>query len=183
MTEGPFYPPLAYRARELDWDADLTQVRRSAGGEPARAAGEWLDLFGTVVDARGRAVDGAVIEVWQCDAFGAYRHPRGGGAKVDTAFQGFGSSRSDAEGRYRFRTIKPVPYPGRAPHIHVLARHPSWGDWVSQLFVAGDPGNGRDFLYRSLAEGERAEAEMDWRRAPAGSRVTWLAERSLRVGA
>ena len=59
MTEGPFYPSATWRARELDWDADLTRVTRSKSGDAPRAAGEWLDLGGNVVDARGRAIDGA----------------------------------------------------------------------------------------------------------------------------
>jgi protocatechuate 3,4-dioxygenase beta subunit len=182
MTEGPFYPAPDWRAaRQLDWDADLTRVNRQAG-EPARAAGEWLDLTGSVVDARGRVIDGAEVEIWQCDAYGSYRHPRGAGSRVDEAFQGFGSSRSDAQGRYRFRTIKPVIYPGRTPHIHVLLRHPSFGELVSQLFVAGDPGNAGDFLYRRLSAADRADAEMLLQPAPAGSPVRWLVERSLIVG-
>ena len=181
MTAGPFYPSPAYRARQLDWDADLTRVTRAAGSDAPRASGEWLDLAGTVVDARGRVVDGAEIEIWQCDVHGSYRHPRGAGARVDEAFQGFGSSRSDAVGRYRFRSIKPVPYPGRAPHIHVLLRHPSWGELISQLFVAGDPGNARDFLYASLSASERSEVEMKLQRAPAGAPVVWVVDHSLAV--
>ena len=183
MTEGPFYPSAAWRARELDWDADLTRVARSAGAEAPRAAGEWLDLGGNVVDARGRAVDGAEIEIWQCDVHGSYRHPRGAQSRVDAAFQGFGSTRSDAQGRYRFRTILPVPYPGRTPHIHVRLRHPGFGELTSQLFIAGDPGNERDFIYRQLSPADRALVELRPQRAPAGSPVVWTAERSLLVDA
>ena len=182
MTEGPFYPSAAWRARELDWDADLTRVTRSKGSEAPRAAGEWLDLGGSVVDAGGRAVDGAEIEIWQCDVHGSYRHPRGAGSKVDTAFQGFGSTRSDAKGLYRFRTIKPVVYPGRTPHIHVRLRHPTLGELTSQLFVAGEPGNARDFIYSSLSGAERALVDMALQKAPASSAVTWVAQRSLVVG-
>lgn len=183
MTEGPFYPSPAYRARQLDWDADLTRVTRASAADAPRAAGEWLDLTGVVRDARGRPVDGAVIEIWQCDVHGSYRHPRGAAEKIDEAFQGFGSTRSDAQGVYRFRTIKPVPYPGRAPHIHVLLRHPAWGELVSQLFVAGDAENARDYLYRSLSASERGDTELRLQRAPVGAPVVWLAERSLVVGA
>ena len=183
MTEGPFYPSAAWRARELDWDADLTRVARSAAGDPPRAAGEWLDLGGNVVDGRGRTVDGAEIEIWQCDVHGSYRHPRGAQSRVDAAFQGFGSTRSDAQGRYRFRTILPVPYPGRTPHIHVRLRHPSFGELTSQLFIAGDPGNERDFIYRQLAPADRALVELRPQRAPADSPVVWTAERSLLVDA
>jgi protocatechuate 3,4-dioxygenase, beta subunit len=182
MTEGPFYPSAAWRARELDWDADLTRVKRASAGDVPRASGEWLDFGGSVVDARGQAVDGAEIEIWQCDVRGSYRHPRGAASHVDAAFQGFGSTRSDALGLYRFRTIKPVPYPGRAPHIHVRLRHPGFGELTSQLFIAGDAANARDFLYGSLSAADRAWVDMPLQRAPADSPVVWLAQRSLVVG-
>jgi protocatechuate 3,4-dioxygenase, beta subunit len=182
MTEGPFYPSADWRARELDWDADLTRVNRTIGGTAPRAAGEWLDLGGSVVDAKGRAVDGAEIEIWQCDVHGSYRHPRGAGERVDAAFQGFGSTRSDAQGLYRFRTIKPVRYPGRAPHIHVRLRHASFGELTSQLFVAGEAGNARDFIYGSLSAADRALVDMSLQRAPANAEVAWRAQRSLVVG-
>jgi protocatechuate 3,4-dioxygenase, beta subunit len=184
MTDGPFYPSLAYRARSLDWDADLTTVRgRAPDGQPLpKARGEHLDLHGVVRDASDGAVDGAEIEIWQCDAFGSYRHPRGATDRIDAGFQGFGATRSDGRGGYRFRTIRPVPYPGRTPHIHVKVRHPSFGEVTSQLFVVGEPGNAGDGLYRSLDEGDRREVEMRLQRAPAGDAVMWIAERDLLVG-
>ncbi|WP_418317867.1 intradiol ring-cleavage dioxygenase [Piscinibacter sakaiensis] len=177
MTAGPFYPSPEYRARQLDWDADLTRV----GTGPGRAAGEWLDLVGTVVDRQGRIIDRAEIEIWQCDVHGSYRHPRGAGARVDEAFQGFGSSVADAQGRYRFRTIKPAPYPGRTPHIHVRLRHPSFGEFTSQLFVDGEPANAGDFLFRQMSADEREAAMLRLARAPADAGVKWLAERPLVV--
>ena len=185
MTDGPFYPSIAYRARSVDWDADLTTVRgRAPDGQPLpKARGEHLDLFGVVRDGRDRAVDGAEIEIWQCDAFGSYRHPRGAGDRIDAGFQGFGATRSDARGGYRFRTIRPVPYPGRTPHIHVKLRHRAFGEVTSQLFVVGEAGNAADFLYSSLADADRREVEMRLQRAPAGEAVTWIAERDLLVGA
>ena len=184
MTEGPFYPSLAYRARSLDWDADLTTVRgRAADGQARpRARGEHLDLVGTLSDANGRIVDGAEVEIWQCDVFGSYRHPRGAGDQVDEGFQGFGMSKTDARGTYRFRTIRPAPYPGRTPHIHVLLRHPSFGQLISQLFVVGDAGNARDFLYRSLSNDDRASVDMQLQRAPAEAGVVWRVEQPLVVG-
>jgi protocatechuate 3,4-dioxygenase beta subunit len=184
MTDGPFYPSLSYRARSLDWDADLTAVRGAApDGQPLPPArGEHLDLHGVVRDEKGRVVDGAEIEIWQCDVFGSYRHPRGAGDRIDAGFQGFGMTRSDARGGYRFRTIRPVPYPGRTPHIHVKLRHASFGELTSQLFVAGDPGNPGDFLYRSLADGDLKQVELRLQRAPAGEPVAWVAERDLVVG-
>ena len=185
MTDGPFYPSLAYRARSIDWDADLTVVRgRAPDGQPrSRATGEHLDLYGSVQDTNGRRVDAATVEIWQCDAYGSYRHPRGAGGRVDEGFQGFGSTTSDAQGVYRFRTIRPVPYPGRAPHIHVKLRHASFGEVTSQLFVAGEPSNAGDILYRDLSEIDRSATELRLLRAPQGSAVMWLAERDLIVGA
>lgn len=182
MTEGPFYPTAAWRSRELDWDADLTRVVRRTEGDPPRAAGEWLDFGGAVLDARGRPLDGAEVEIWQCDVHGSYRHPRGAGAQVDAAFQGFGSTRSDVRGLYRFRTIRPAPYPGRTPHIHVRVRHASFGELTSQLFVAGEPRNNRDVLYRSLSADERAQVVMHLVSAPRGAATRWVAERSLVIG-
>ena len=121
MTDGPFYPSPSYRARALDWDADLTTVSRPRPRRPCRARaprGEHLDLYGTVQDGDGRAIDGAESRSGSATSYGSYRHPRGAGARIDAGFQGFGSSRSDARGGYRFRTIRPVPYTG--PH----AAHP-----------------------------------------------------------
>ncbi len=155
MTEGPFYPSADYRARSLDWDADLTRT-----GAHAPAEGEHLDLASRVVDPTGRRIDSCTVEIWQCDVYRSYRHPRGEGERVDAGFQGFGASRSDANGVVRFRTIKPVPYPGRTPHIHVKLRHPSFGERTSQLFVAGDPGNSADFIWSRLDAGGRGAAAM-----------------------
>ena len=184
MTDGPFYPSLSYRARSLDWDADLTTVRgRAPDGQPLpRARGELLDLHGIVQDGAGRPVDGAELEIWQCDVHGSYRHPRGAGERIDAGFQGFGATRSDGKGGYRFRTIRPVPYSGRTPHIHVKLRHPAFGEVTSQLFVAGDPGNPGDFLYRSLGEEDRRNVEMRLQRSAAGDAVAWVVERDLIVG-
>lgn len=182
MTEGPFYPPASWRARRLDWDNDLTRVRPDAQGQAeALAQGEWLDLHGRLVDTDDRLIDDAEIEIWQCDARGVYHHPRGGG-QSDAGFQGFGSTRTDAQGGWRFRTIRPVPYPGRTPHIHVRLKHPAFGDLTSQLFVEGDPGNERDFLYRRLDAAQREAATLRLQRAPQGAPVMWIAERTLVAG-
>lgn len=183
MTAGPFYPSPAYRARQLDWDADLTRVGGAADQAGRRASGEWLDLGGTVLDSQGRVVDGAEVEIWQCDIHGSYRHPRGAGAQVDEAFQGFGISIADKQGRYRFRTIKPAPYPGRTPHIHVRLRHPSFGEFTSQLFVEGEAANAGDFLYRRMSADEREAAMLRLTRAPADAPTKWLVERALVVPA
>jgi protocatechuate 3,4-dioxygenase beta subunit len=93
-----------------------------------------------------------------------------------------GATRTDAQGRYRFRTIRPAPYPGRTPHIHVKLRHPTWGEWTSQWFVAGDPGNAQDFIYRRLSAAEQAEVDLSLQRASPGQGATWWAQRRITVG-
>ena len=183
MTDGPFYPPRSWRERWSDWDADLTRVQHAASGLVAQ--GEHLGLEGRVLDTAERAIDGATIAIWQCDAVGHYRHPSTEPTvdAVDEAFQGFGATRSEAQGQFRFRTIKPVPYPGRTPHIHVKLRHASFGEITSQLFVAGDPGNARDFLWRSLSTDDRPGLEMRLQSAGADTGLRWLVRHDLMVPA
>ena len=183
MTDGPFYPPPRWRERWPDWDADLTRVQ--PGAEARVARGEHFGLELAVLDTDGRALDNAEVEIWQCDALAAYRHPNVAQepGRFDEGFQGFGAARSGRGGTLALRTIKPVPYPGRTPHIHVKLRHPSFGERTSQLFIAGDPGNARDFLWRRLGAEERAALDMKLEPAPAGSGLRWVARHRLVVPA
>jgi protocatechuate 3,4-dioxygenase beta subunit len=147
MTEGPFYP----RSFPADTDADLTRI---AGSERV-AEGTILDVSGRVLDRSGRPRAGARVEIWQCDAFGQYHHvgePAGSG---DPSFQGFGAMQTDAEGRYAFRTIRPVPYPGRTPHIHFTVAEEGRRRLTSQMFIEGEPRNERDGIYRDLGREAR----------------------------
>jgi protocatechuate 3,4-dioxygenase, beta subunit len=183
MTDGPFYPPRAWRAAWFDQDADLSRVQR--GGRVLQARGEHLGLELTLADTAGRVIDGAEVEIWQCDALAAYRHPDvpAPQGSFDEGFQGFGATRSGAQGLARLRTIKPVPYPGRTPHIHVKLRHAGFGELTSQLFVAGDPGNTRDFLWRAVAPQDRGGLEMLLQPAAADSGLRWTARHTLVVPA
>ena len=155
QTEGPFYPV----ALPADSDADLLAngALRYAKGQPA-----WVE--GTVSDIDGRPVRGAVVEIWQCDEQGHYHHP-GDGDRADRAFQGFGKVAVDGEGRWRFRTIRPVAYAGRAPHIHVKVKLAARELLTTQLYVQGDAGNARDFLWRNL-RGEEDRAALTVAFAP-----------------
>ncbi len=182
MTDGPFYPPAPWRAAWPDWDADLTQVGRPGVEAPAR--GEHLALQLQVADTGGRVVDGAEVEIWQCDALAAYRHPgvRQVDGVFDPAFQGFGAGRAGVDGKVHFRTIRPVPYPGRTPHIHVKLRHPTFGEWTSQLFVAGEAGNGRDFLWRQLDADAQAALAMRLQAASTEG-LRWMCSHALVVPA
>jgi protocatechuate 3,4-dioxygenase beta subunit len=142
QTEGPFYP----LELPLDSDNDLVRVE----GRPERASGTILHLGGRVLDPDGRPVRGARVEIWQCDAFGVYHHPGDRGGPADPDFQGFGATEVTDDGAYRFRTIEPVPYPGRTPHIHFKIAGPGFEPLTTQMYVAGHPQNERDFLYRRL---------------------------------
>jgi len=94
-----------------------------------------------------------VVEIWQCDEQGHYHHP-GDGDRADRAFQGFGKTVVDGEGRYRFRTIRPVAYGGRAPHIHVKVKLDRRDLLTTQLYAQGDAANARDFLWQRLRNDE-----------------------------
>ncbi|HRP24945.1 protocatechuate 3,4-dioxygenase [Thauera sp.] len=145
---GPFYPVTP----PLHKDNDLTLVE----GSKVRAAGQIADLSGRVLDLDGRPLAGLRVEIWQCDANGRYRHPRDrGGLEEDPNFQGFGHTITDADGRYRFRTIRPVPYPGRTPHIHAAVFQEAARPFVTQIYVAGEPLNLRDGLFMRVPEALR----------------------------
>jgi protocatechuate 3,4-dioxygenase, beta subunit len=141
QTEGPFYP--------VDWsgevDNDLVVVR----GAAARALGQVAHVSGRVLDAAGRPATDALVEIWQCDANGRYRHPGDTfGKPRDGGFQGYGRMPATNAGAYSFRTIRPVAYSGRAPHIHFRVRRGGTEALTTQLYVAGDPLNERDGLFR-----------------------------------
>ncbi|MFC7461244.1 intradiol ring-cleavage dioxygenase [Hydrogenophaga defluvii] len=147
QTEGPFYP------LDLLDDTDFDLLRNGtatyAQGTPA-----WVE--GVVTDTAGVPVRGAQVEIWQCDHQGHYHHP-GDGGRADQAFQGFGRVAVDAQGAYRFRTMRPVAYSSRTPHIHVKVKLGERAVLTTQLYVQGDPGNERDFLWRRLrSDAERA---------------------------
>ncbi|WP_093384532.1 protocatechuate 3,4-dioxygenase [Variovorax sp. OV329] len=146
QTEGPFYPVQF----PVDSDNDLL---RNGTLQYGKGEAAWVE--GTVADLQGRPLAGATVEIWQCDEAGHYHHP-GDGGKADPAFQGFGKVQADADGRWRFRTLKPVPYAGRTPHIHVKVKQDSRELLTTQLYVQGAAGNERDFLWRSLSPEDRA---------------------------
>ena len=145
QTTGPFYP----YDHALESDADLVQV----GGRATLAGGVITHLSGVVKDRRGRPVRGAQVEIWQCDVNGRYHHPRDrGNAALDENFQGYGRSPTGAEGFYRFRTIRPVSYSGRAPHIHFTIRGPEFEPFVTQMYVQGAPENDRDWILNRIRD-------------------------------
>ena len=162
QTEGPFYPV------DLPPDTDFDLLRQ---GEQRYTRGQPSWLEGTVVDPDGRPVAGAGVEIWQCDVDGHYRHPRDGG-RADPAFQSFGRVVVDAQGRYRFRTIRPVAYSGRTPHIHLKVKLAQRTLLTTQVYVDGEPGNESDGLWRSLRDPlDRAALTVPFRPADDGLRA------------
>ena len=149
QTTGPFYP----LTKPLDSDADLVIV----AGRSGPAQGTVTHVIGRVLDPDGRPVRGAFVEIWQCDALGAYHHPRDGGGR-DPDFQGYGRTDAGDDGGYRFRTIRPVPYPGRTPHIHFAVTARGFPTLTTQMYVAGEPGNDGDFVLRRIVDPEARAA-------------------------
>ena len=150
QTAGPFYP----RELPLDSDNDLVRI----DGHDGMARGVISNVHGQLLSTSGEPINGARIEIWQCDATGQYHHPADRlRSPRDENFQAFGQTVTDREGRYRFRTIRPVPYPGRTPHIHFRVLGPDFETLTTQLYIAGFEGNAEDGIFRRLgAAGQQA---------------------------
>lgn len=146
MTEGPFYPDKL----PLDTDNDLIIINEAL----TPAVGEITHLTGRVLNLKGEPVRNAFVEIWQVDNNAVYinSNDRTNRDKQDKNFQGYGRFLTDAKGQYYFRTIKPVPYPGRTPHIHVAVSRNGHRVLTSQLFVNGHPLNARDGVLRGIRD-------------------------------
>ena len=164
--EGPFYPTPAMRFADADNDlVKITDTVRSAGGEV-------IILKGRVLDRAGETVSGARVEIWQCDANGRYLHTGDRGrVPRDEAFQGFGHVVTGPDGAYAFRTIKPVPYPGRTPHIHVKVFH-TGQELTTQFYIENHELNAGDFLYQRMSEKEQRAVSMKFVEGPDGIETT-----------
>ncbi len=154
MTEGPFFPDRL----PLDTDNDLLII--NDGITPA--VGEITHLSGRVLSKAGEPIRNALVEIWQVDGNGSYLHSRGAnpenGRRRDANFQGYGRFLTDREGRYYFRTIKPVPYPGRTPHIHLAVSQGSERLLTTQMLVKDESANERDGLFRAIREAKQRAA-------------------------
>jgi protocatechuate 3,4-dioxygenase beta subunit len=154
QTAGPFYPT---RFPD-DVDNDLVTVAGRAG--PAQ--GQIVHLTGQVLDRDGRPLRGVRVEIWQCDIHGRYHHVDSSWQtqRSDDNFQGYGRTATDDAGAYRFRTIKPVPYSGRTPHIHVAVAGTGIERLVTQMYVAGEPLNDRDPVLSHIRDARARAAVM-----------------------
>ncbi len=169
QTEGPFYP----NKLPLDTDNDLIIVNDAL----TPAVGEITHLSGRLLDHNGNPLRNVLMEIWQVDNDGAYIHtgdPHH--SKRDKNFQGYGRFLTGSNGEYYFRTIKPVPYTGRTPHIHVKLRKNSKELLTTQFYIKGHPENEKDGIYRQLNAKEREAVTANFSPLP-GSRVGELATR------
>jgi protocatechuate 3,4-dioxygenase beta subunit len=150
QAEGPFYPI----ELPLDQDNDLVHV----AGQDGTAVGTIIDVYGQLSDEAGRPLEGVHLEIWQVNGYGRYHHPGDEQDKPwDPSFQGYGRTLTDAQGRYRFRTVRPMAYPGRAPHIHFALSDSRFATFYTQMYLAGAPENARDFLLSSVRDRQARE--------------------------
>ncbi len=143
MTEGPFYPDKL----PLDTDNDLLVINDSI----TPAVGEITYLSGRVLTAAGNPINNAFVEIWQVDNTGAYLHKdSNGAAKRDKNFQGYGRFLTSRKGEYYFRTVKPVSYPGRVPHIHFAVSINGHRVLTTQMLTRGHAANEKDGLFKQI---------------------------------
>jgi len=146
QPRGPFYPITFPK----EADSDLTRY----GG--AQARGEAIVVAGRLLRGDGTPVPGARVEIWQTNVHGRYHHEKDDSpAPLDPGFQGWGEARSDAQGNYRFQTVKPAAYSGRAPHIHFAVTLPGGRPFYTQLYLADAAENAADFLFGRLSAAEQ----------------------------
>ena len=161
QTAGPFYP----LSLPADSDNDLVQV----SGHNGTAKGTVSYVSGHILDPDGRPLSGARVEIWQCDTNGRYHYVRDDRANtaLDGNFQGYGQTVTDEKGGYRFRTIRPVPYPGRTAHIHFAVSVPGLARFTTQMYIAGEPLNERDGVLMGVRDpAARARLIVPLRPAP-----------------
>ena len=151
QTEGPFYPDHL----PLDTDNDLIILNDSL----TPAVGEVTWLSGRILDAKGDPIRNATVEIWQCDAKGVYLHGNSdNAAKRDANFQGFGRFLTGSTGEYLFRTIKPVAYPGRTPHVHFAVKFKGRDKFTTQCYIKGEPQNDRDMVIKGISDNKARES-------------------------
>jgi protocatechuate 3,4-dioxygenase beta subunit len=143
LTEGPFYPPKL----PLDTDNDLLVINDNI----TPAVGEITHLSGRVLSQSGEPLRNVAVEIWQCDGNGVYIAQDDAEGR-DSNFQGFGRFLTGSTGEYYFRTIKPVPYPGRTPHIHVKVKKGDRELLTTQFFINGFPQNRTDGIFLDIGD-------------------------------
>jgi protocatechuate 3,4-dioxygenase, beta subunit len=170
QTEGPFYPDQL----PLDSDNDLVIVNNSL----TPAVGQITRLSGRLWTPSGEPIRDAIVEIWQVDHNGVYLHSASSrGRSRDDHFQGFGRFVTGSTGEYTFRTIKPVPYTGRTPHIHFAIKMKGRDKWTTQCYVKGEPQNERDSVLHAIRDPRARESVLVDFLPVRGSRIGELAAR------
>jgi protocatechuate 3,4-dioxygenase beta subunit len=151
QTEGPFYPDRL----PLDTDNDLLIINDAI----TPAIGEITHLSGRLLDVNGSPIRNAVVEIWQVDGRGVYLHTKSGGKEAhDANFQGFGRFLTGSTGEYTFRTVKPVAYPGRTPHIHFAVKMKGRDKWTTQCYIKGEAQNEKDGVLKNMKDAKARES-------------------------
>jgi protocatechuate 3,4-dioxygenase beta subunit len=146
QTAGPFYPT------HFPDDVDNDLVTIAGRAQPAQ--GQITHLTGRVLDIAGLPIRGAQVEIWQCDVNGRYHAVESSWqtSRIDENFQGYGRTVTEDDGGYRFRTIRPVAYSGRTPHIHVAVAGVGIERFITQMYLAGEPLNERDPVFSQIRD-------------------------------
>ena len=153
-TEGPFYPLLAQK----DKDFDLTHIQ----GRQGTAKGRVILIEGQVLNTDGKPVEDAIVDLWQANAAGRYRHHRDKNrAPLDPNFQVWAIVKSSREGRFRFKTIFPGIYPAsadwlRPPHIHFKVSKGGYAKLTTQMYFPDHKLNNSDLLLMQKSNEEAA---------------------------
>ncbi len=149
-TEGPYYP----KSWSGDVDSDLTTYNGKKYG-----SGIPMALSGLVRGDSGEVLKNARVDIWQIDAEGEYRHPDFGGEGPATrGFQGYGRMLTFDSGRYMFKTVKPIGYGGRPPHVHFKVVADGYRSLTTEMYFAGD--NAEGGLYQRLFGGFSKERDL-----------------------
>ena len=159
QTAGPFYPIPPISQQKFK-DTDLTRKL----GDDEVAKGELIVVEGKILDTNGQPIKNAVVEVWQAGTSGKYNHPRDDNqVPLDNNFQYWGTTLTDQNGSYSFKTIKPGEYPGRSPHIHYHVAAAGFRRMLTQMYFAQEgKANAKDFIYRNLSKKARDQVTVEF---------------------
>ncbi|MFV1984931.1 MAG: protocatechuate 3,4-dioxygenase [Thiohalomonadales bacterium] len=152
--EGPFYPLVA----QQDKDFDLTKIE----GRSGTALGQVINIKGRIIDTQGKPVSGVIIDLWQANAAGRYRHKKdlNNYIPLDPNFQGWAIIQSDDKGEFRIKTIFPGSYPAgknliRTPHIHLKITKKKYKPLTTQMYFENNDLNDSDFLLKKKSAKEK----------------------------
>jgi protocatechuate 3,4-dioxygenase, beta subunit len=159
---GPFYPA----ELPVDTDVDLTIIK----GRKERAKGETVIVKGVVTDEFCHPIKGAIVEIWQACHTGKYNHPSDTSDNpLDPNFQYYGVMKTNDQGEYHFKTIKPGTYLAshdwrRPPHIHYKVSLRGYEELVTQLYFEGDVLNHHDHILQRLQRDDQKKVVASFER-------------------